>query len=464
MALTLKLLQGVTEVSFQAGSTGIQLASDGWQPLVSASGAPVIETMSLEARAASHNALATTLQALHDMQRWARAYTRDFTQTTPVWLYAQLNAETNPRRCLVYGDISPGEGPLVMRYASGWFGPESANEMASLSLALQRRGWWESVALTTDKTGAAISCIGGAFDYTASPAAAIPGDAPARLAKMLLATGLYSNGILIWLGFRSAEKHGTLANFVANWELDNGTVGIDTAKGADSNTVSTQAMITDFAGVTDWAERVKIELNDVTAHASDNYGRFVVILRARVGASTTCEVEVQGGYRAAHAALHEPVEVSEGAYHIFPVGVVTILSRDISGGHLSALDDTGFGFEIHARRTSGTGSLYLDVLTLIPADEYFMHIQCDQSATDVGVTVSPRGIQQALMYYSAGSPVQVIVEHGAINAEGDGLPIGSGQMYALMAGGDGLLPTATGTFGVAAFQAVARYHSLRGSG
>ena len=109
MARVLKLVKGATTLNLLNNTDGISLRSggDNWQPvypIVSGYGEPepVVETMRLQCRGTSQNAIAGTMQIWADMMRGASIYRTDANGTAPVWLHAKLDDETNERRSIVH--------------------------------------------------------------------------------------------------------------------------------------------------------------------------------------------------------------------------------------------------------------------------------------------------------------------------------------------------------------------------
>ena len=85
----------------------MRAGGDNWQPqypVVTVNGDPdpVVETMRLQCRGTSQNAIAGTMQIWADMMRGASIYRTDANGTAPVWLHAKLDDETNERRSIVH--------------------------------------------------------------------------------------------------------------------------------------------------------------------------------------------------------------------------------------------------------------------------------------------------------------------------------------------------------------------------
>ena len=105
MAQTLAFVRGGTTRSL-LDQTGGMCLRPGWmakvaQPAYGKLPPDVVEDMPIWIEDTTDDALATELQELHEMQRWAEMYRVDRTEDTPVWLEDQTTGETNKRRALV---------------------------------------------------------------------------------------------------------------------------------------------------------------------------------------------------------------------------------------------------------------------------------------------------------------------------------------------------------------------------
>jgi hypothetical protein len=227
------------------------------------------------------------------------------------------------------------------------------------------------------------------IDCAAVPINSIYGDAPARL-DFIGFTGTPGAGSAIdiygaYIAFRSSKRHGTLANFVPLWELEDGSVpvlGSDTAAatqaGASPDALANNCMETDFSTAPGFGERVYIEFSDVTANFSDNYGRFVVLYRGQVDAATSCTVRVDS--RLASSTMTPGASGIPGTaftvdnsstWRIFDTGLVVQFQP--TGTHTQLNITELYGFTISASQDTGVGSLYSDCLILVPIDEYMLY-------------------------------------------------------------------------------------------
>jgi hypothetical protein len=395
----------------------------------------VRETVSFEVDEQTHDQLATTFQAM-DNYRWlAREYINDRTQEHPVWLHAKMDNETGERRALVY-DV--GLQWQVDQVDENGMYVCDGNALARAEIT--RGPLWEDTTVNTKTAAVNLSVLAGTWDYSGAD---VVGDAPARIAELDMRHQNTTHYTQYWIGFRGANKHGTLANFVPIWELEGGTPGTDTTAqalaGASPGAGNTGLRCT-FATAT-WASRATIYLTNVTVNPGDNLGRFVCLLRAKVDAGTTAEVQLSQGYHATpvlDGVLGPITEITSTSWAIYNLGIVTIPLRDMHVFPLAtwaATHELYYKLILRARRTGGAGNLEMDCLVMIPYDELFFYINRPETYSGNYRMVfgqSPEGLWAVYGYFNT-APSDYWRELGEISAYGLGVPVGDGRAYIVMA-------------------------------
>jgi len=448
MALVLKFVRGLTEVSLQDGLAGLQLA-DGWRPNVQipvpgGPAAPVVESLPVIVRGSSHDDLATHVQALHEMQYWAGLYLADRMEQTPVWLHAQLYNESNERRALVYS--------IETTFDTGWYEAESAYYEQSMMIAATR-GPWEATAALADNgilEESAGACL--VMDYTYGANGDVVGDIPARINKFEIATA-YDVAALdqydrFWVGLRSARRHSDLDLFVPVWECEapDADLGIDAALVQDPDaspalpTGDTKITIT--PGTATWARRLTIDLGDVTRDFAANYGRFLALLRAQISEGAW-EAQLKFAYYGGVVAAEGPiVEIDELGWDIYEMGQHSIPLRDLHALPIALIPDQAEEFyqvQIWARRTAGEGTLDLDCIIMLPIDEGYAVVKGADMDFDLpasnsaylAIGCSPEDTFQAVATQPDYQGVQVVPQLTTGNFY---LPPGDGRAYIVFAG------------------------------
>ena len=438
MAVVHKFRRNVTDLNLNAGA-GAGWRTVAWNPKVATPAygevpEPVEETLTLLADCSSQDDLATKLQALDAMRRYADEYVHDRVQEHPVWWHAKMYSETGERRALVRKIETEINCPLVTR--ADWV----ENNRAVVRARVTREGLWERTAATTEVTGSGISVLGGVFDYTASD---VVGDVPARIYQLNLTTSVTSLRLdHVWIGFRSANKRGTLTNFEPLWELEDGGAVTDTALAADETASpggeGNTKMVTSFTTDSGWRERVTIETGDVTSHHDDNRGMFLVLLRAKVDSGTTAEVQLRVGYSAMDDDDYvekAKVEISATSWTEYEMAVLTIPLRDIRATRvLDSEYDNKVDIQIWARRTAGSDSLHLDCLNLIPVDEYYIFASATKLIYEPGdATYFYFGVAADGRSYGVSKSGRDIVALAQIETGGAGVPVGDGRLYVVAA-------------------------------
>lgn len=475
MAVVFKLRRDSTDVNLLAGE------NKGWRttawnpkaatPMEGRDPPPVVERVDLVCHATSDDNLAAHLQALDDMRMRADRYIRDRTEEDAVWLHVKMDGETGERRA------------LVRRIDMEWLSPEvdikgyPADHSANVRLAIERAPWWErnqarSMADGSEQAGASIvyDPTGGGSPHD------IVGDVPARIRRLTVrsdATGAPLYGL--WMGMRSAPKHGTLANFINIWELEvaGATPGTDAARATDATASpggGGDTKVTVTPGTETWEKRWTIELQDVTANEQDNFGDFLWLLRYKLSeGSSKWEVQLRFGYSgmADDDFVRGPIkEVSNSSWYYVLGGRHPVPIRDF---HAITLSDYGdatdktFAIQIWARRTSGEANLDLDCLCPLPIDEGWL--KCwgfDIPAATDGFWVfgeSPEGGVQALAY-SSGSFTHI----ASLAAHNFRLPVGDCRIICIYAGPtDHSISTGIYIMPAGGFDYYERWANLRGS-
>jgi hypothetical protein len=474
MASVFKLTRNSVDVDLlQANNAGWR--TEQWRPrvaTVTGNRMPplVTETVDLMADATTHDTLATDFQDL-DNYRWlAREYIKDRTQEHPVWLHAKMDNETGERRALVH-DIELAWRTDNVDENGLWANTNEARVRANIV----RGPFWEDTTANTKTAGSNVSILGGAYDYSGTD---VVGDAPARLYHLTFTndanTDEYNKA---WIGFRSANKHGTLGNFDPVWECEDYTAAYtDVSKSGDATASPGGAgdtkAVSDFSSSEAWQNRLVFRLDDFyTTNYSDMYGRFVVLLRAKVGASTTCEVKLRH-----HASwgdgnfYHEgPIlEVSATSWTMHNLGTFTIPVRNLHNFPLATwIDDYDLNdrFALWGRRTSGTNDLEMDCLIFVPADELFLYVDginyegSSAIPNPTIITQSPEGLWAVMTVQDAATDYWYSV--GAVAPQGIGVPVGDGRMYCVMADDDNA--NTLGDTYDASMQLIPRWYNLRGS-
>lgn len=442
MADTLQLSYSSTTLNLHAASDAGWRVRD-WRPACAADDDEwVWEEMIADVDEESDDALAASVRAMDDMQRYALAYRSDILRTTPVWLTCQMAGETNARRACVR--------EIEMVPQSDMFGAGfAADHRMRFRLRIERRAYWEATSATTLATGSNLSSIGGEFDYTSG--ADVTGTVPARVYSMSLAASENALTEHIWVGFFDKAK----GSWTAKTELESQTLGTDATATSDANASpgSGNSRVTvSFATAADWASRV-------TGFTIPNPGRQLVLCRAFVDSGTVAEIRM-----VRNGVYGQIVRVSATAWALHEMEVVTMppygrLVYEALAAYTNAVWTT-----IYARRISGSGNLYLDILGYVPADELLIHLDgAGSSIAQLSTYTSycnetPDGQRAAVRTDDGATTISKVVSS---SWTGRGIPVGDGRLY-LFAALVNKASTFTNTIDVG-LQLVPRWRLLRGS-
>jgi hypothetical protein len=399
--------------------------------------APVLEVLNLLLSRSDQDNIASSMQALHDMQIWAEQYMKDPTTEDPVWLHAKMANETGERRALVHR--------IEIQYGASWYGDEATAEDLPLTITVLRGPYWESTSVRNlpDAAPSAAACV--AYDYTAAgdvvAAHDIVGDG-ARLRYF----DVFDNGSdqtgRFWMGIRSANKHGAtgISNFEPIWECEDGTNGTDATDTVDSTASGGYNVTVSESGV-DWDDGsfhvvLTHTLTNATTNEEDQLGNFLWLLRTKV-ASGTWEIRFNFPYGASNPRNYysSPIkEITSTNWEYYEMCVLPIGLRNIhaiTDSDFSKSNIGAYSLEIVARRTSGSGDFYVDCVIPLPIDEGMVKFQSDETLALAHHSIgqSPEGIYDGLKHKS--SAVEEKIEILSIN--NFVLPPGDGRIYCVYA-------------------------------
>ena len=406
-------------LSLYGDTAGISIARGGWMPRVAADGAhSVEEVLTLTISGSSHDDLASNIQALDDMIRRVPNYSVDVSEDEIVWLRAQLANESSPREAMILR--ARGElGASVM-------GPpvSPGNFVREYKLALERTPWWEPKVYTsyTFGTSGGISTLGGIYEY-----GTVVGDVPARVGVMLFQGVNGGGGPLyeFWLGFRT-NRFGTRGNFEPVWECEDGTGANSTTSGADATASDGNKMTCTFASEA-LLPRVTIKLDDVTANEADQRGSFIVLLRAKVGASTVGRARLLDSLSGASDwRTQSRVVIDSTSWYLYEMGTVDM--PPVKNAYIPESFLQDYALRIEAERVSGSNDLDLDCLILIPKAEGAIHVSGGEvvfapTFSEMAITVHPNGMVTGTSY--VGSVQNAKADPSPIKF---GIPVGAGRL------------------------------------
>lgn len=328
---------------------------------------------------------AGTLQWFALFQRQAAEYWADPTAITPIWLTCKLADETTARRALVKSMHLELNNTMGGLYDAG---PVLEDGRAA-TIIIERHPYWERDSGQTMPQEALVTGLVQSYDYTDAGAAVaahdIVGDVGARIEKLFFGPNSADSIARLWAGIRSASKHGTLANFITTWECEDGAnngneSGIaDTvdATASDGNMVRITETDLDWDQSTNgnvFYEVLEIELKDVSANESDNYGTFLWLLRAKVSAGEW-RVYARYGFSGMpddDRIYGQVISITSTSWNIYETDIQNVPIRNLQAATPAQAADTYdqyFAIQIWAQRVSGAGTLDLDCLHPIPVDE-----------------------------------------------------------------------------------------------
>lgn len=368
------------------------------------------ETITLRADGNDFDELAGVLQAL-DLWQKRVAWSLNETDAHEVWLLMQWGDETGGLEAQVL-DLQYSTGDDLLNY-----GVPHVNQ---LTLVITRTPWEEEKDSEIGELTYSVDALGGLDDPTVSAGpGSFTGDLPARIAMMDISS---SSGITeIWLALQSDRLRDPAA-FVPVWPLSAATyLSQDTTVETDADAYNGSSLTCDFSSTEEEATRVTLLLEDVRNEQALEFdadafyaqtGHYAVLLRAKAGSNTEIHLRMGYGWSISSGGMI-PIDVGETIWRDLTALTSTayllldMQSLAIPPAKIQAAASQ-FKVSIAAARVSGSGSLYLDCLGVLPLDEGMLHLTCDElgSGKLVRVSVAPDG-QRLGTYFSGNAPVNL---------------------------------------------------------
>jgi hypothetical protein len=444
MAQVLKLRRNGVDTSL-INTSGWHVVDPGWVPKVGEAvegraAAPVEESVRIAANFADQDALAAALISLGKLAQDAARYGVDRHEEHPVWFHDKLDDETGERRALVR-KISLRA--LTEQHGVGDEQGTMIEAHPVYELGIEREPYWERTSYVQMPLASPSAAASLTYDYTTGIGADVVGDSPARVGYFILYNGMGSGTLdRVWIGLRSANKHGTVSSFVNVWECEvsGGTLGTDASRSSDSTASpgSGNTKVVVAPGTTTWAKRLTVDMLDVTGAgslSSEQFGQFLWLLRAKVTGGTW-DVQLRWGYSAwddDSFIRGRTIEMTSTNWDFYEAGVQSVPIRDTHVFPLSLLAeafDTGYAIQVWARRRVAGGNLDLDCVCPIPVDEGFVHLDAMAMVPSgyCSMGYGPEGKVGTIGYGSSGFPRP--------NAYHFYLPVGDGRMIIAYARSD----------------------------
>lgn len=401
-------------------SVPVELQYEGWQQgTPSQQNQPSVDdVITLLMNAGNANTLATALQSIDSKVKQTQ-WAQDPLNPIGVWLRTKLATETNTRQAFIQelrrSPALPITDPLM--YDS---------TLQKYQLGVTRMPVWENVLATTI-TSSAISANGGTLSYS------IAGDAHARVG---LIESIFNaqDATEIWYGAKSDRYGVNPANFVPRWSLYPGAVSDpDITTTSDATAAAGTRVNCDFSSITTMRTLAAPVMSGVTANLSDQRGKYHALLRWRINSGVTlvCNVRVGTGFEIGGSILSPTymprrrlASVNANYGWVYSsLGIIKI--PPVSGFDVALGSITIF---IQAEKVSGSGTLSLDSIVLIPA-EHAVHVDHGTvgiagSSVKSYIMTRPDGVKSAIgLSSSSGGVIEGV---GSLDETTWSLPSGSG--------------------------------------
>lgn len=365
MAVVHRIANSDGTITYNFLTAVLKIKADDWTTSIDSEGRTV-ESMILVGKDTDANIIAAA-QTIAELQESVKLFSESPFNYYSIWYEYSATAET-AKRALIY-DIQFKPVPRSV------YGPTLGKGGSFYSLVITHSSKWEDRTFTSawGIGGGTFSCLGGTVTL-----AAIKGSLPARLSQFVIGryagSGVAADPITrLWTGIRPT-RYG-VSSFVPKWELEDGTAVEDTAGAIETGAsivglAPANCMECDFATKTGLYRRVLISIDDVIADTNYNHfiGSYLVLLRYKLSAAGTVGVQMRTGFvDNAPFAPHEEKYVTSTAWRYVELGEISIPPFSVRSDS-GALHIQSFEIGILAERLSGTPSIFLDCLILIPSE------------------------------------------------------------------------------------------------
>jgi len=371
MAQILKLVTGKgTVMDLLTGY--LRVRTDGWTTQsYTGEGDPVWDTFNLVGRGTSETLLGSAIYGVQQFCTEARRNASNTSWDNRSWLGWKPEGGEEIRTLVTDGNLVIQSDP-----GAGGLGPLlNSDGFVYGALALQHMPWWEHTSNVSGTLNQMGVCGSVWMPSITS------GDLPGRISFFGIDT---LNGVTplndFWIGIR--PTYGGTATFNPLWECELGTMGTAGYGSAVAEASSSNGTImrTNFGGTAAGAgaamlQRLRISVYQAlgTEFTDDMVGKYLVLARMKCGASTECLVDLyqglgQIGSDPMGIELVGETKVTNTVYKLIELGQVQIPPFGIKmfdSGVAGAMDTNLY---IYAQRLSGTSTLSIDCLILIPSE------------------------------------------------------------------------------------------------
>lgn len=320
-----------------------------------AAGERVFETFNLVAEGTDAAIIAAENQ-LSDHLYEAELFHRDPLRKLGILLRVQAESEASSRTALIYrGELAP----MMQQNITPMLGRSGA----FYQLTLERHVWETT---STGPTFSNVSVLGGVSSLTD-----MGGTLLGRLGALDVVARSGGGGPLhkIWVGCRPVYEGST--TFVAKWECEAGTNGTDASDTVDASDSGGNKVRVSFATVTTLAKRLSMTVTTFITTPKDLVGRYLVLLRGSV-TSGVVALQMRSGFASSeNFTPHKTVYVSNTTDQLLELGEVAVPPFGYRQQFQGNDAVKQFQLQFWAERVSGTGSLDMDCLVLIPAEHSF---------------------------------------------------------------------------------------------
>lgn len=387
---------------FLTGSVGLFLIKDTWT--TDYIGGRAIETMDLIAIGASADSLAGVVIDFEKVLETAKKYHTSRRETDSRWFAHYLDGE-NEKHSLIY-DYVLRQTSKISRFNKQF--------RATYRLVLTRDIDYEEYETIDDNTSS-IASFGGKWVQTSGDQNR--GTSPGRIVQLEIDSNFSASlGYKkIWVGIK--EDTPNTNNFVPRLELESSTLlsGGDASVVSEASAYNNSMVEITFATNTDMKFRTAY---DIGSNWRDYVGQYLVLLRCKksttgsdmlVRLSTSWVAPSNSEEKAVDRKAEQEVPDST-AWQIIELGEIEIPPASIPYIIEDGLSFSTFHLNLEAERITGSGSLHVDALCLIPSNRYAIFGTNDAGVSDYmhRLVVTDKHETEAIWYSTVSN---VVTDH-----------------------------------------------------
>jgi len=281
------------------------------------------------------------------------------------WLEWSIDGESTRRALLYTGSVSILHGGIGLT-------PMLECGQVLTMLQFTRHPLFESVSINQESHAWTTRLVTATDTFTS-----IPGEVPGRISQMSLTCDATEELYQAWVGIRPKGIGST--NFHSLWECEDGsayngaTLSVADGNASPPGSGKSTQKSSPAASLTKYWDMSVFDVHSANGNINfvHNMGTYLVLLRCKVD-SGTVGLQMRQGYIGGDTVPSEEVFIDHTSYKLIELGEFRVPPAPVDEQQdLTAEFVSLCGIEIYAEQVSGTSTLYLDCVAMIPTAHFF---------------------------------------------------------------------------------------------